>query len=236
MEENKDLMNTEASETVGETSAGTENTGSENQQQQKMFTEEELNERIQKAVQDRLNRERKKYEGFNEMKQKLQELEQYKEQVEMEKLSEQEKLMKQLEKLQSERDELFNNYSKLQEQLKQEKLQFQFRQLAQQNNIQYVDAALKLADLSGVEVDEEGNFVGLEDVVKNLIEQNPFLVGQQKEKPKPIGEPSNPDVEKPEKTAEQLVKEAEEKYKRTNSPADYVNLVMLKRKFGFYNR
>ncbi|MBA4542896.1 phage scaffolding protein [Thermoactinomyces daqus] len=236
MEDNKNMISIESSETVGESSAGTENTGTENQQQQKMFTEEELNERIQKAVQDRLNRERKKYEGFNDIKKEYEELKKFKEEVELQQLSEQEKMQKQFEKLQQERDELLNKYNAMQEQMRQKELQFQFRQLAQQNNIQYVDAALKLADLSDVEIDEEGNFVGLEDVVKNLIEQNPFLVGQQKEKPKPIGEPSNPDVEKPEKTAEQLVKEAEEKYKRTNSPADYVNLVMLKRKYGFYNR
>jgi chromosome segregation ATPase len=232
MEENKAIQHTEAEQV--EASAETENTVTE-EKQEKLFTEDELKERIEKAVKDRLSRERKKYEGFDELKKEYEELKQFKEQIEMEKLTEQEKIQKQLEKMKQEKEDLLNKYNSLQEKLKQEKLTFKFRQLAQENNIQYVDAAMKLADFSNVEFDEEGNVVGVEDAVKNLIEENPFLVGQVKEKPKTIGEPSNPDTEKVEKTGEQLVKEAEERYKRTNSPSDYVQLVLLKRKYGFYN-
>jgi hypothetical protein len=232
MEENKAIQHTEAEQV--EASAETENT--EKNQHEKFYTEEEVNKLISEKIQERLARVYKKYEGFNELKKEYEELKQFKEQVEMEKLTEQEKMQKQLEKIQQEKEKLLNDYKLLQETLKQERLNYKFRQLAQANNIQYVDAALKLADLSSVEVDEDGNFVNLEEVVKKLIEENPFLVSLPKEKPKPIGEPSNPKPEKTEKTVDQLIREAEERFRKSQSPRDYVNLVNLKRKYNRYNR
>lgn len=40
-----------------------------------------------------------------------------------------------------------------------------------------VDAAMKLADLTGVEVDEDGNVTGAEDAVKKLAKEFDFLFG-----------------------------------------------------------
>lgn len=44
-------------------------------------------------------------------------------------------------------------------------------------DVKQIDAALKLADLSEVEVDENGTVTGIEEVIKATIEAYPFLKG-----------------------------------------------------------
>lgn len=46
--------------------------------------------------------------------------------------------------------------------------------------------AAQLIDINTIEKDEEGNFIGVEDKVKGLLEEKPFLKGGD------IGRPSNP--------------------------------------------
>lgn len=197
----------------------------------KTYTEEEVRERIQKAVQDRLTRERKKYEGFEEMRQELEELRKFREEQKLAQMSELEKLQHQLEQERQEKEKFMSQFSQLQEQLKQEKLYSQFREVARSKGIQYVDDALKLSDLSKVELGENGEFVGIDEVVNQLIESKPFLLAQQQAQPKPIGNPSNPPAQ-PEKSQEEQLREAAERYKKSQRPEDYVYYINLKRKFG----
>lgn len=199
---------------------------------ERTYTEEEMRERIQKAVQDRLARERKKYEGFEEMRKELEELRKFREEQKLAQMSELEKLQHQLEQERQEKENYLNQFSQLQEQLKQEKLYSQFREVARSKGIQYVDDALKLSDLSKVELGENGEFVGIDEVVDQLIESKPFLLAQQQvTQPKPIGNPSNPPAQ-PEKSQEEQLREAAERYKKSQRPEDYVYYINLKRKFG----
>ena len=75
--------------------------------EQRLFTEQELNERISKAVQERLGRERKKYEErlseFENLQKELEELRRFKEEQELSKLSEVEQLQKKLESIEQEK-------------------------------------------------------------------------------------------------------------------------------------
>ena len=54
--------------------------------------------------------------------------------------------------------------------------------------------------------------VGMDDAIKTLVDNKPFLLA--KKQPKPIGEPTNGNTERADKTAEQLLKEAADKARR----------------------
>ncbi|SHE66381.1 hypothetical protein SAMN05444392_102281 [Seinonella peptonophila] len=200
----------------------------------KTFTEDEVNERINKAVTDRLNRMKKKYEGFDEIKSELEELRSFKSQAEEKNMTELEKLQKQIELLSNERDELKTNYSSLQEERQKEKLHNSFREQARKAGIEYVEDALQLASnqLSSLEPNEEGNYIELEDLVKELTESKPFLVSAKKEAPKPIGNASNPNTNQVEKTNEQLLKEAEDKFKKSQTTEDLAALMRVRGQLG----
>jgi hypothetical protein len=70
-----------------------------------------------------------------------------------------------------------------------------------------IDAAMKLADLSGVKI-EDGKVSGIEDVMKSLVENYSFLVEKPAKQVKPIGEPSNGSKNDEVKTLEAQLEEA----------------------------
>lgn len=223
MTDSQEIQNTDPAEDVKET--GTEI---------KTFTEDEVNERINKAVQDRINRMKKKYEGIDDLKNELEELRTFKTQADEKNMTELEKLQKQIELLSQEKEEISTNYSTLQEERLKEKLHNSFKEQARKQGIEYVEDALQLASnqLSGLEIDEEGNYIGLENLVKELTESKPFLLAQKKEAPKPIGNASNPNTNQVEKTSEQLLEEAAKQYRKSGKQQDLVAYSQLKRKLG----
>jgi hypothetical protein len=56
--------------------------------------------------------------------------------------------------------------------------------------IQDVDAASKLIDMSGVKVDADGNYTGIDEAVEALVKARPYLVDNSRS----VGTPSNPGV------------------------------------------
>ncbi|MDU0071751.1 MULTISPECIES: Clp protease ClpB [Bacillus] len=118
----------------------------------------------------------------------------------------------------------------LQKANEREKIRNEFIKVATSNDIAYIDDALALADLSAVKV-EDGKVVGVEDVVKTLVDNKPFLV--KKKAPKPIGQSSNgSDTGASEKTAEQLLEEAAQRAKHSGRPEDKVAYAKLKRELS----
>ena len=87
------------------------------------------------------------------------------------------------------------SFEDLQNELKNERITNKFRQLAQQSGIKYIDDALRLADLSKVETDED-----ISNIVKSLVETKPFLLDHQQKQAPIIGQSSNPTV-RPEKNS-----------------------------------
>lgn len=104
----------------------------------------------------------------------------------------------------------------------------EFRAVARELNIRpdALDAALKLADLTPVKVDDEGNVVGVKDAVQALITNSPYLVD--KPKPRQIGNPNGDGDEKPDKTKEQLLKDAAEKARKSGRIEDRIAYADLK--------
>lgn len=180
------------------------------QQQERMFTQSELNA----IVGDRVNRTKEKYEA------KLQELNKQLEE------------MMTLKKKAEEYDKLFEEFESFKSKYRTEKIQTRFKEKAKEYNIEYLDAAMKLVkdELFGLSVNEDGEVEGLDDLVKKLVEENPFLVKKQ-EQPKPVGLPSNPSG-RVDKSKEQLLKEAYEKARRTGKKEDLLAYSRLKRELN----
>lgn len=195
----------------------------EDKTDEKTFTQTELDEIIAK----RIERERKKYEGFEDMKNKLTEYEKQIEEKRLAELSEKERAEEIAKKAEEEKQSLAHQLETLQKQIQQEKITNEFIKLATTHNIAYIDDALKLADFSGVKVNEEGNVEGVKEAIKALVENKPFLLKQAKE-PKQIGKGSQT-KSKGDKTAEQLLTEAAEKARNSGRIEDMAAYAQLKR-------
>lgn len=192
---------------------------------EKTFTQEELD----RIVKERLERERKKYANYGEMQKELEELRKMREEIERQNMTELERYKADLEKAQKALKEKEKELSDFRTQYERDKIAAEFREKARAANIEYVDDALALADLSGVSI-EDGKVVGIDEVIKKLVETKPFLVAK-KATQKPIGEPTVNEP-KADRTSEQLLKEAAEKAKRSGRLEDHLAFVKLKRKLG----
>lgn len=203
----------------------------EAQPEVKTFTQDEVNELIEK----RLQRERKKtdkYSDYDEIKTKASEYEKLLEEKRMSELSEKERLEEIAKKYEEDKQVLAKELEAVREQAKRKDIVNAFIKAAPSVNIpaDRIDAALKLADLSAVEV-EDGEVNGLDVVLNTLVEQYSFL-SEVKKPQKPIGESTNGNRDTSEKTAEQLVNEAAAKAKRTGKIEDRMALAQLKRELG----
>ncbi|MCP6682995.1 phage scaffolding protein [Bacillus nakamurai] len=151
------------------------------------MTQEELNAIIAREK----GRVKNKFADYDEMKTKLSDYEKAQKEQEEAEMTELEKLTKQL----GEKTEAEASFVKQIEELKaaaeQEKITNEFIKVATrpEHDIAYIDDALRLADLSAVKV-EDGKVIGIDDVVKGLVDNKPFLVAK-KQTPKPIGQSTN---------------------------------------------
>lgn len=193
----------------------------------KTFTQDEVNDLIAK----RLEREKKKFADYDDIKTKASEYEKALEEKRLAELSEKERLEEIAKKHEEEKQTYAKELETLRENIKAEKIRNEFIKVATSNQIGYLDDAFNLADLSAVTVDEEGKVVGMDDVVKTLVDNKPFLVS--KKQPKPIGESTNGAEKNTEKTAEQLLKEAADKARKSNKQEDIAYYLKIKRELGF---
>lgn len=162
-----------------------ESSGSADKPQEKILTQAEFEEALKK----RLERERKKFDGFDDMKAKLAEYESKEEERRKAELSETERAQELAKQYEEEKNALTAQLEALRKQSEQERIRNEFTKVASSANIEYIDDAIALADLSAVSIDEDGKVVGMDDVVKALVENKPFLVA--KKQKHPIGTPTN---------------------------------------------
>ncbi|WP_427050379.1 scaffolding protein [Paenibacillus sp. TC-CSREp1] len=171
----------------------------------KTFTQEELDA----IVRDRLARDRKGREDYDDVKAKLTALEQAEEDRKKAELSA-------TERLEAEKAEALERAQKA-EQAKeaaltaanQRLIKAEFKAVARELNVRAdaLEDAYVLANLTSVSVDENDNPVGVEDAVKALLTNKPYLVDVPK-KPQPIGDakPNPGDDER--RTLEQQLSDA----------------------------
>lgn len=193
----------------------------------KMLTEDEVNE----IVRNRVNKIKEKYADYDQLKAQLAELLEEKKKREEAELTEIERLKKYL----SEKENLVSSLQKeiesLNEKTRKQTIEMIFREKAREAGIEYLDDALKLADLSQVEFDGD-EVKGIDDVIKKLVKEKPFLLAK-KNQQRAIGEPTNYEPDKNElKSKEQVLKEAAEKARQSGRIEDRVAYALLKRKLG----
>jgi len=188
---------------------------------------------VDRIVADRLARERKKYGDYDDIKAKL---------AELEKAEEERKKadMTAAERLEAEKAEALKRAQEAEEArdraltaANQRLIKAEFRAIARELNVRNdaLEDAFVLADLSAVTVGEDGAISGVEDVVKALITNKPYLAEQPKPQPKQIGNPSGGN-DPADKTKEQLLKEAADKARKSGRIEDQAAYAKLKRELG----
>lgn len=122
------------------------------------------------------------------------------------------------------------NETSINEEEKVSRFEQKFRELAAASNIEYVDDALKLADVSNVYF-EDDELYGVEEVVKELAENKPFLL--RKKAPMTIGRPAGRGYD--DDSGEMaLLSDYAKKAKRTGKMSDRVAFAKMKRKINYY--
>jgi len=141
----------------------------------KTFTEDEVNEIIKK----RLERERKKYEGFDEIKAEYERLKKAEEERKQAEMTEVERLQAKLAELEKQAQEAENTKSQALELANKRLIKSEFKLVAKELGVrsEALDDAFVLADLSGVEIDEDGNVKGVREAVEALKKAKPYLFG-----------------------------------------------------------
>lgn len=195
----------------------------------KTFTQED----VDRLVTDRLARERKKYGDYEDLKAELTKLKSVEEERQKAEMSATERAEVERTKALERAAEAEKAKEDALSAANQRLIKAEFRDVARELKLRpdALKSALKLVDLSAVEVDDEGNVKGLEDAVKALIEDNPYMVEQPKKEPKTIGDPSGGDP-KPEKTKEQRIAEAAAEVRANPTPERIAKFTQLKRELS----
>lgn len=176
----------------------------------KTYSQDEIND----IIKDRLAREKKKYEGFDELKSKLSEYETKAEEQRLAQLSEVERANELAKQYEAQLAELKTEIEAKDNAVRTQTIKSEFIKVATSANIIDIDAAIALSDLSAVSIDEAGKVVGVDDLVKSLVDNKPYLVS--KKITQPIGQPSNGSTVPNDKSADQLLAEAEAKARKGN--------------------
>lgn len=190
------------------------------------MTQEELDALIGREK----GRVKSKFADYDDLKAKLADYEKQAEEKQRAEMTELERLQKDLEAKGETEQTLAKQLEELQSQVKSEKIRNEFIKVATSNQIAYLDDAYSLADLSAVTIGEDGKVVGMDEAIKALVDNKPYLVA--KKQIKQIGEPSNGTHERVDKTAEQLLKEAAEKARKSGRNEDRAAYAKLKRELG----
>lgn len=187
------------------------------------FTQSELDA----IVADRLARERKKYGDYDDLKTKLSEFEQAEEERKKAQMTETERLTAELAEAQKKASEAEEARQIALSSINQRLIESEFKAQARDANIpaERLAAALKLADLSGATVGEDGAISGVDVALAALKEAHPYLAVVTQ--PKPIGSPAGGDP-LPDQTKEQRLKEAADRARKTGRIEDRIAYSTLK--------
>lgn len=218
-----------------ETSAETENTDTQQQQQPQKEEVRTIPYERFKQVNDDLRTFKETFktlglDGIDSLKALVEDYnakKQAEEERQRAEMTEIERLQADLKAKEEAEQALAEQLAQAQAAAKQERIRNAFITAAQSAGIAYIDDAYRLADLSTVTVGEDGTVSGVSEVVASLVESKPFLL-KQKTQPNPIGDSTN-SGNTGGKTAEQLLAEAAAKAKASGKLEDQAAYAKLKR-------
>ncbi|WP_342480410.1 scaffolding protein [Paenibacillus sp. FSL L8-0340] len=164
---------------------------------------------LNRVIAERVDRERKKFGDYDELKTKLTALEQAEAERAKAELTETERLAADLEAARTKAQEAEDRGAAAIVTANKRLINAEFKALAREKNVpaDRLASALKLADLSNASVDDEGNAVGVKEAVEALIAAEPYLVAETKPKPIGVSGGGNPDEDE-RKTLEAQLAEA----------------------------
>jgi hypothetical protein len=198
----------------------------------KTFTQAELD----KIVADRIAREKKKlekYADYDDVKTKLSEFEKFEEERKKAEMTVQERLEAEKAEAEKRAKESEERANKALEAANKRLLKSEFRLLAKELGVRKdaLDDAFVLADLSTVEVDEEGNVQGVQEALESLKKAKAYLFGGTD-----FADPSpgqhEPKREATQDQAKRKLEELAQKAKKTGRIEDKIAYASFKKEIG----
>lgn len=220
----KELEKTEISDGVTPQSETDTTVAESEKETPKTFTQEQLDEIVTK----RIARESKKFADYDELKSKLAEIENVGEEKRVAELSEAEKAKELASTLEAEKTDLLAQLEVERKARADEKITNAFIKAASSANIEHIDDAIKLSDLSALTIDENGDVNGVSDLIAELVEHKPYLLAAKKTQVT-IGASAGTTITR-DKTDDQLLEEAANKARVSGRTSDKVAYAQLKRK------
>jgi Phage minor structural protein GP20 len=189
--------------------------------------------KVDEIVKKRLERERKKYADYDELKAKLAEFEKAEEERKKAEMSELERLQSELAELQKKAQEAEEVKNKTLESANQRLIKAEFKLIAKEMGVrkEAIDDAFVLADLSGVEVDDDGNVQGVKEALESLKKSKAYLFGGQNYADPTPGQHETK-REGTQEQAKRKLQELAEKAKRSGKIEDKIAYVQLKKELG----
>lgn len=204
----------------------------ENKPESKTFTQEE----IDKIVADRLAREKKKLEKFadyDELKTKLSEFTKAEDERKKAEMTETERLQAELDELKRIAQEAEESKSKTLESANKRLVKSEFKILAKDLGVRKdaLDDAFVLADMSGVEIDDEGNVTGVKEALETLKKAKAYLFGVT-EYADPSPGQHETKREAPQEQTKRKLQELADKAKKTGRIEDKIAYASYKKEIG----
>jgi hypothetical protein len=149
-----------------------------NKPEVKTFTQEELDKIVAERV-GRANKKLEKFADYEDLKTKLSEYTKAEEERKKAEMTETERLQAELDELKRIAQEAEETKSKTLESANKRLVKSEFKVLAKDLGVRKdaLDDAFVLADLSGVEIDDEGNVTGVKEALETLKKAKAYLFG-----------------------------------------------------------
>jgi hypothetical protein len=199
----------------------------------KTFTQVELD----KIVADRIAREKKKlekYADYDAVKTKLSEFEKFEEERKKAEMTVQERLEAEKAEADKKAQEAEERANKALEQANKRLLKAEFRLLAKELGVRKdaLDDAFVLADMTSVEVDEDGNVQGVKEALETLKKAKAYLFGGVDYADPSPGQYEAKRGEATQDQAKRKLQELADKAKKTGRIEDKIAYASFKKELG----
>jgi hypothetical protein len=205
----------------------------ENKPEGKTFTQEEVNKLLAERV-ARANKKLEKYADYDEVKTKLTEFEKFEEERKKADMTVQERLEAEKAEADKKAQEAEERANKALEQANKRLLKSEFRLLAKELGVRKdaLDDAFVLADMTSVEVDEEGNVQGVKEALETLKKAKAYLFGGVDYADPSPGQYEAKRGEATQDQAKRKLQELADKAKKTGRIEDKIAYASFKKELG----
>jgi hypothetical protein len=205
----------------------------ENKPEGKTFTQEEVNKLLAERV-ARANKKLEKYADYDEVKTKLTEFEKFEEERKKAEMTVQERLEAEKAEADKKAQEAEERANKALEQANKRLLKAEFRVLAKELGVRKdaLDDAFVLADMTSVEVDEEGNVQGVKEALETLKKAKAYLFGGVDYADPSPGQYEAKRGEATQDQAKRKLQELADKAKKTGRIEDKIAYASFKKEIG----